>query len=246
MNYVAAAALIGNRIEDNTTGVVATVNNTSGGFGYASGSGVNVISGNLTGVQLFGQMQNQQISGNTVGVSGSGVLGGASLTLANDISGNGTGVSEFTGTIQFNRIFGNVIGISATSNQQVLHNLIYDNTSVGLQVSGASNVRTSDNTFYAASGDNIRIENASSNVEIQNSILWAQNGFDIYVADDSQTGYFSDYNTLFAGPNAALVVLDSEFHRHPRLAGRCRAVPTCIRWAARWSIRPTACRISST
>ena len=211
VNYLAAAALIGNRIEDNTTGVVATVNNADGGFGFVAGSGVNFITNNSTGVQLSGQMQDQNISGNTVGVTGSGVIGGSDLSLANDINGNVTGVKNFTGTIQFSRIDGNGTGILATTNLSVLHNLIYNNTTVGLLISGVSNVGTSDNTFYTATGDNIRIENGASNVEILNSILWVQNGYDIYVANNSQTGYFSDYNTLFAGPNGILVYWTQNF-----------------------------------
>ncbi len=224
MNYLAAAALAGNRIENNTTGVVATVDNASGGFGFVTGSGVNFISNNTTGVQLAGQIQNQNISGNQVGVTGTGVIGGADLSLANDINGNVVGISGFTGTIQFSRIDGNGTGIQATSNLTVLHNLIYNNTTVGLEISGVANVHTSDNTFYTATGDNIRIENGSSNVEILNSILWALNGYDIYVANDSHAGYFSDYNTLFAGDARHPGVLDAEFHRPAGLAGRCRAV----------------------
>ena len=211
VNYFAAAALAGNRIEDNTTGVVASVDNSSGGFGFVTGSGVNFISNNTTGVQLAGQIQDQNISGNQVGVTGNGVLGGGSLTLANNINGNVVGVSGFTGTIQFNCIDNNGTGIEATSNLDVLHNLIYNNTSFGLLISGVTNVQTSDNTFYAETGDNIHIENGASNVEIQNSILWAQNGYDIYVANNSQTGYFSDYNTLFAGPNGVLVYWTQNF-----------------------------------
>jgi Ca2+-binding RTX toxin-like protein len=211
INYLAAAALTGNRIENNTTGVVATVNNAYGGFGFAPGSGVNVISGNATGVKLSGEMQDQQISGNYIGVSGSGVIGGSDLSLANDINGNTFGVYGFTGTIQFSRIDGNGTGIQATANLNVLHNLIYNNTTVGLEISGVSNVRTSDNTFYTATGDNIRIENDASNVEIQNSILWAETGYDIYVANNSQTGFFSDYNTLYAGATGKLVYWTRDF-----------------------------------
>ncbi|HTW68745.1 MAG TPA: right-handed parallel beta-helix repeat-containing protein, partial [Acetobacteraceae bacterium] len=212
VNYLAAAALSGNRIEKNTTGVVTTVDNADGGLGFVSGSGVNFISGNTTGVNLNGaQIQDQNISGNQVGVTGSGVIGGTNLSLANDINGNVTGISGFTGTIQYSRIDGNGTGILATSNQQILHNLIYNNTTAGLLVSGVSNIETSDNTFYTATGDNIRIENSSSNVEILNSILWVLNGYDIYIANNSQSGYFSDYNTLFAGPNGILIYWTQNF-----------------------------------
>ena len=65
VNYLAAAALTGNRIQGNTTGIVETVATTAGGLGYVAGSGPNTISGNQTGVKLTGLMQNQRITGNT-------------------------------------------------------------------------------------------------------------------------------------------------------------------------------------
>jgi hypothetical protein len=101
--------------------------------------------------------------------------------------------------------------IAATSDLTVLHNIITNNTTVGLEAAGVSNVSTSDNTFYKTAGDNIRIEGGSSGVEVLNSILWAQAGYDIYVANDSQTGFFSDYNTLFAGPGGTLVYWTRNF-----------------------------------
>ena len=116
VNYFAAAALSGNLIIFNSTGVNATVNNNSGGFGFVAGSGVNTISGNTTGVQLSGQIQNQIITANVTGVSGSGTIGGDTLSLANDINANTTGIGGFTGTIQFNRIDLNGTGVQATSN----------------------------------------------------------------------------------------------------------------------------------
>ena len=63
-------------------------------------------------------------------------------------------------------------------------------------MSGSSDVRVVGNTFYAPAGDNIRIQSASSNVEVRDSILWAETGYDVYVANDSQGGFFSDYNDL--------------------------------------------------
>jgi hypothetical protein len=211
VNYLAAAALIGNRIEDNATGVVATVNSSTTGFGFVSGSGVNTISGNTLGVQLTGQMQDQLITGNTTGVSGSGIIGGATLTLANDIDNNTTGVSGFTGTIQFSSIADNGIGIEATSNLIVMHDLIYRNTTAGIDIDGVSDVRISDDTFYAAVGNNIQLSGGASNVEILNSVLWAETGTDIYVANDSQAGFFSDDNDLYAGNTGALVYWTRSF-----------------------------------
>ena len=112
------------------------------------------------------------------------------------IEKNTTGVNNFNGTIQFNRIARNDTGINATSGQKVFHNLIYRNTTNGLLISADSDVRVVSNTFYAPTGDNIHIQNASSNIEIRDNILWAETGYDVFVANDSQIGFFSDYNDL--------------------------------------------------
>ena len=131
-------------------------------------------------------------------MTGSGVLGGDDLDDANLIEGNATAVSSFVGPIQFNRIARNAVGIAAITGQQIVHNLIYRNTSRGVLADGVSDVRIFSNTFYAPSGDNIRVQGGASRVEVRNNILWAESGYDLYVAYDSQSGFFSDYNDLFA------------------------------------------------
>ena len=76
---------------------------------------------------------------------------------------------------------------------------------------GNSDIRVFNNTFFSATGDNIDIEGGSSEVEIENNILWADGGYDIYVANDSQSGFFSDYNDLYAGPGGTLVYWTMNF-----------------------------------
>ncbi len=212
VNYLAAAALAGNRIVNNVTGVVATVADPTTAFGFVAGSGVNTISNNQTGVNLTGLMQDQIVSNNTIGVTGSGTIGGTSLLLMNDINHNATGISGFTGTIQFSRIDNNGVGIVANANQIIQYNLIYNNQTIGLHITGVANVRVFQDTFYSLTGDNIRIDGGASNAEIQNSILWARGGYDIYVANDSQTGFFSDYNSLVKTDSGILVYWTRDFN----------------------------------
>ena len=212
VEYDAAAALIGNTISGNSVGVASSIDNDSGGFGFAPGSGQNTITGNQTGVALTGaSLQDQLITGNQVGVTGSGIIGGATLDLANEIKGNTTGISGFTGTVQFSRIESNGTGVVATANLHLFSNIIARNTAVGLLVSGVDGVRTSDNTFYTATGDNVRLQSGAADFEIQNSILWSESGYDIYVANDSQSGFFSDYNVLYAGSAGTLVYWTRDF-----------------------------------
>jgi hypothetical protein len=198
--YRAPAALSDNRIYNNGTGVVATLSDLGQAFGFVDQTAPNEIYGNALGVRLTGLMRNQYIHDNTVGVSGTGVLGGSDLSLANVIAANGTGVQDFTGTIQYNRIAGNGIGISATAGQKIFHNILYRNTQTAVLVSGVADVRIFNNTFYAVTGDNIRIQSAASNVQVQNNILWAESGYDLYVANDSRG---STATTTTSMPKAA-------------------------------------------
>ncbi len=205
INYTLATNLSGNRIHNNTTGVVTTVAGTTNGFGFVSPNIPNEIYSNVTGVNLTGQMQNQHIWSNTTGVIGSGILGGSDFALPNLIEKNTTGVNGFTGPIQFNRIASNGVGINAANGQKIFHNLIYRNTQQGVLVSGKSDVRIVSNTMYSSAGDNIRIQNSSSNVEIRDNVLWADGGYDIFAANDSLIGYWSDYNQLHAGPGGKII-----------------------------------------
>ena len=78
--YRAAAALAGNDIHDNGTGVIAAVASEIDGFGFAAGSASNEIHDNAVGVELTGRMQNQHIFANGTGVAGtaaSAILGPA-------------------------------------------------------------------------------------------------------------------------------------------------------------------------
>jgi len=197
IDYGAPATLRDNAIHHHTTGVQIGTLSESDGLGYVGGAWSNDIFSNGIGATLSpgARMRAQHLFGNGTGVTGSGILGGDDFDTANLIESNGTGVS-FNGVIQFNRIAGNSTGIAAQTGQRILHNLIYRNTSYGVLVSGQSEVAILNNTFYAPSGDNIRVTAASSAVEVRGNILWAEQGYNLYVANDSQTGFFSDYNNL--------------------------------------------------
>ncbi|MDB5358544.1 MAG: hypothetical protein JWN24_4997, partial [Phycisphaerales bacterium] len=197
LNYLVPGALISNQIFGNTTGVIMPINDTTNGLGFFPGSGANDIYNNIVGVNLAGRMQLQHVYSNTTGVTGSGILGGNSLDTANVIEMNVTGV-DFTGTIQFNRIDGNTTAILTHNAQIVVHNLIYRNTGAGVRTNGANDVRVVNNTFYSTAGNNVQVDGASSRTELLDNIFQADGGYDVFVADDSRTGFFSDYNDLYS------------------------------------------------
>ena len=185
-----------NDIDSNVTGVVVTVDSTTNGLGYVAGSQPNRIFNNTTGVDLTGRMQIQRITNNGVGVSGSGQLVGATLDVANIIEKNTTGINV-SGSVQFQRINNNGVGVATVNGQLVAHNIFSGNTT-GIQVSGRTDVRIVSNTLYTPVGDNIRVVSASRQTEVRNNILWTANGYDLYIANDSTNGFFSDYNTLYS------------------------------------------------
>ncbi|WP_457423984.1 right-handed parallel beta-helix repeat-containing protein [Roseateles sp. P5_E7] len=198
VRYNAAAPLGGNRIHDNTTGIISTVAGTTNALGFVAGSTPNEIDGNKTGVELqAARMQNQHLTGNTLGVTGSGILGGADLSTANVIEGGVAGVASFSGSVQFNRIGLGRFGVLATEGNVIEGNQIYRTTLAAVVASGVANVRIEGNTMASPAGDLIRVAGGAKNVEVLHNTLWAESGYDIFVANNSQAGFFSDFNNLY-------------------------------------------------
>ncbi|MEL6105485.1 MAG: right-handed parallel beta-helix repeat-containing protein, partial [Planctomycetota bacterium] len=205
VQYDAAAELIGNRIHANVVGVVATVDSLTEGLGFVGSQVANEITNNATGLQLTGRARGQLITDNVIGVVGSGILGGEDSQFANVIENNTTGVSGFTGLIQFNRLESNQTGIAATNDQTIFRNVFVHNAVAGIDTNGAADVRISANTMHALTGDNVRVVGGSSEVEVRNNILWVESGYDIFVDNASQSGFFSDYNSLYSSGTGRLV-----------------------------------------
>ncbi|MCA9225338.1 MAG: hypothetical protein KDA47_06990, partial [Planctomycetales bacterium] len=209
VRYEAAATLSGNRITGSVIGLVVNLAEPTQGVGYVGAAEANEITDNTTGVRIDqGRMRGQYIHHNTTGVTGGGVLGGDSLDMANVIEANTVG-ADFDGTMQFNRFLDNATNIRARSHQLVAHNFIAGTMSVGIQTSGVSDVRIVDNSIYSAIGDNVRIEQNSREVELRGNVLWSELGYNLFVGANSQSGFFSDYNTLHVGSNGKLVHFDN-------------------------------------
>ena len=210
--YAAAAALSGNRIHDNATGVSASVTDPASALGLVAGSGTNEIFRNTLGVLLAGgQLARQHIFENTTGASGTGTLGGSDTSSANLIADNQAGVANFSGAVQNNRIENNGTGVNTTSYLRIFGNQIVGNTTAGILVSTVHDVEIAGNTIHAPVGDAVRIVNGAYNVELISNIIWADSGYGIYVANDSQTGFWSDYNTLFAQGTGKIVYWTKDF-----------------------------------
>ncbi len=160
------------------------------------------------------------IHDNATGLTGTGTLGGSdwSAGQANLIYNNVVGVNANTDdVVQFNRIFNNTTGVQVLgqSSVNINHNLIYNSPGStalqGVLDSGSSDVTFEGNTFYAPVGDAIDIENSASNTTVHDNILWAQSGYDLNVANDSQVGFASDYNNLFTSGTGRIVHWQKDF-----------------------------------
>lgn len=197
----------GNVVQDNAILGSITPDVESQGIALSAGA-IALVRGNLISGWTYGILSlssDAVISGNTVynneiGLAGSGSFGGASWAEGqpNDVYDNVVGIHAYdAASVAFNRIHGNATGIQADSEASVHHNVIFRN-GLGILIDGADAVALSNNTIYTALGDGVRVGNGSSNTALRNNIIWTEDGYDLYVANDSQAGFDSDYNNLFS------------------------------------------------
>ena len=110
----------------------------------------------------------------------------------------GTGINANNNPISSNVIYNNPVGIVATSSQALIsNNLIYANSTTGIRVPGGGPDLV-NNTIHQSAGTALRLEGSSANVVLRNNIVWATGGTAISISNDSQTGFASDYNLLYA------------------------------------------------
>ncbi|MCA9061773.1 MAG: right-handed parallel beta-helix repeat-containing protein, partial [Planctomycetaceae bacterium] len=211
VRYAAPAALSGNDVHHNTTGVWTLIADETEALGYVASAlrpqiQPNVIRNNSVGVALTNAiMQGQIVRKNTgYGVKGTGGLVPDDMSHANTIEDNGIGV-HVNGAITFNRIGGNTIGIEGQNGQLIAHNVLYRNTSAAVRISGRNGVHVVSNTLTSLTGNLLQLDGASFDVFIENNIFDAGTGTAIFVANDSQAGFHSDYNLLHAASTGTLV-----------------------------------------
>ena len=184
---------------------------------YASGD-VNVTANTVfdnvtgTGIEILdGTAANNEVYGNLLGI----YSGDPSSTVAGNrvYDNSDTGILAYAySSIQGNYVYSNGVGIQTAYNNYwggpfagtISDNLVYANVDGGIEVANASGALVVNNTVYELVGDALRISGGSNGVRIENNILWVEAGYDIDVADDSQSGLASDYNLFNKGtdPNA--------------------------------------------
>ena len=184
---------------------------------YGNGAGLE-IAGNIT---ISNSVVRENIGNGIDGTSAS-----ALLNLQNDeVYGNDVGVIIPQGQIVGSRIYSNAhSGIKASNSavtitgstihsneygffsevngsgiETVSNNLFYNNriAAIRLTTLQPAAYKVVNNTIYEAVADGIYASNADS-VHLRNNIVWVQSGYGIRIGNDSQNGFTSNFNLLYA------------------------------------------------
>ncbi|MEO1528197.1 MAG: right-handed parallel beta-helix repeat-containing protein, partial [Planctomycetota bacterium] len=205
----ANAAWTNNTLRDNEVGLWLNESDTPIVFGQA---GINQIRNNNLGVRLTGgQLVNQTLQGNLIATAGTGTVGGLTAELGNRIVGNDVGPTN-SGLIAGNRILNNRIGLSPGDDAIVSGNTIARNLEHALEVHASSRVRIVSNTVQHDSGTAIQLAAGASEIELRGNLVQSDAGVHLQVQDDSQLGFFSDFNFYSSGdPSLPIIEFSKSF-----------------------------------
>ena len=157
----------------------------------------NAISGHTNpaeaGISLAGgEALRNVVHRNATGISGVGAV------TANRVHDNsGVGVAALGGhPVRENVVYANAIGVLVQGSTALSNNVVYSNTLTGIRLRGPASIQLVNNTVYQPLGDAVVVEGASVTAQVRNNVLWAQAGYAVSVATESQSGFTSDYNVL--------------------------------------------------
>ncbi len=211
--YVFSTGLVisANTVFGSSTGIFTSDNYSY----YATASTLvtaNTIHDNTVGIEL---QYGAAAASNVVYLNGTGILVGYGASTVSDnrvYANSGTGIFVQTGgcTVTGNTLYSNATGIldqpyyEYSTAVTISNNLVYANSNLGVGLVRAFNTSIVNNTVYQLVGDAVQVNGGSQSTELRNNILWTQAGYDIDVAADSEQGFDSDYNDLYATANGEL------------------------------------------
>ncbi len=200
-----------------TTSMLAS---TPAARSVVSGNTVYGQTGSGAGIELS---SGAQATGNTVYGNGTGITSDdGGLVSDNLVYGNaGTGIAagDYYGggltTIQGNQVHTNQVGVDLTPGfyGTVANNVLEGNTTAGILDEAGTSYGVQalvNNTIDAETGNAVQVDGSTIDARLQNNILWAQSGYDISVAADSQVGFESDYNDLYTTATGSLGLWQGE------------------------------------
>ena len=192
----------GTIVHDNqSTGITASGSVTVSG---------NTVYGSTTGILLENGTGAATATGNVVSESSTGIqVGGSDIASKNRVYDNSTyGIlAYYSSQVLGNTVYSNGVGIEAEADTDnagpsLTNNLVYANASDGIVVSYCDGEAIENNTVYERSGNALMVEEDSRSIQLRNNILWVDTAsgaaYALYVTDDSQQGFDSDYNDLYA------------------------------------------------
>ena len=206
-----------------------------------------VLDVSITGNHIFGQTasgdvgldvgtgtiaKNNDVYGNFNGIyienSSASVTGNRIFSNSN----SGVVIGNNGGVVIGNRIYSNKTGISGTpysfQSYDIENNLIYTNTSAGIDITGGGATagapnKIIGNTIYQSVGSAVRLSTASINAILEDNILWSDLGTILSVSADSLTGFNAGYNLYYRGTAAAATLVafgGSTLRRSRRMGSR--------------------------
>ena len=192
------AMILNNLVHDNASGGIIVL-----GGSLATG---NTVYGH-TGNQIIGlQIQGGEARGNSIFGNFDGLLIGNGVAADNRIFNNSDdGIIISGGTVRGNVVYSNRVGITAQFSPSILGNLVYGNAALGISITTAGSAVIEGNTVYQLAGDALRVSLDLNNTRlnssrVRNNLLWTSGAgsYALNVSNDSDTGFVSDFNNLYA------------------------------------------------
>ncbi len=210
VRWAATARLFDNDIHNSPTGIQVLTGTATDGLGATGPNRSNRVWGNTTGINMTASIavvQRQHVYANTTGVSGSGTLGGTTPAFGNVIEDNTTGVAMNNGIVRFNWIRENDVGVIAGTGLSVVNNLLTDNTTSDIRISGASGVVIRSNTIVSNAAASVSVFSSGAH-SLRGNIIENGSGFAYDMGSLATPGsIISDYNTLHTdGANLVRII----------------------------------------
>ena len=123
---------------------------------------------------------------------------------------NGITANAYGGTIIGNRIYSNKTGIKSSlynGSIDIEENLIYANTTAGVDLSYGNGSKLISNTIWQSVGTAVKVSGSASNFNLSDDIIWGDLGTMLSIAADSQAGFKATNDLYWRGTSGAATLV---------------------------------------